>query len=254
MKILLTTMLVLFLAGSARADLAAVEKIYYDTITLPIMNRLDTCWKLGPARRDACYAGHKARGLRYQSREEYKAEAREMARMSAKLATGEWKIKTAATPAEFPLWNRYCGHVLTGIDWMKVAKLDDEGLPVLDAEGNPVMVNQRAPGRPVETFEECWEAVDKWNDYARQTYARYFSKSWIEKEDGSVYNPYEVPALPHLVTEHDMTRFNGRALYGRYAVQPDWAKQLGFTNPLYAQRMWSGAMPAIKRKLAGVSQ
>lgn len=259
MKKLFTAIVCCFAASVAFAaptldEMSPQAKVYYNTITWPIMKRLDACQ--GPSlqkqfRGDKakCYAVNVKWGLRYQSLDEFKAEAREMAYVSGKIAAGEWKIVTAETPEEYPLWGVRCGQVITGNDWVKVEKLDDEGLPVVDADGNPVMVNQRAPGRPVTTFEECWAAVEKWSSggNARQTYPQYFTKSWIRKEDGTAYDLQREPALPEV---EDPTL--KRNLLGRYAFQPGWAAKLGFVNPRFAQSMWQSAMPTIKSKLAAI--
>lgn len=248
MKRIILALVCVFAASVASAETTAQEKIYYDTITWPIMKKLDACSNASYVQRlfngdtAKCYARNVDFGLRYQSLAEFKAEAREMARVSANLATGKWKIETATTPEEFPLWATRCGHVITGNDWITVQQLDAQGLPVVDANGNPVMVKQRAPGRPVATFEECWAAVEKWSASARQTYAQYFTKSWIRKEDGTPYDLQRAPALPDAP----------RPLLGRYAFQPNWAKQLGFVGPTFAQQMWQSAMPTIKSKLAAV--
>lgn len=257
MKKLFTTLFCVFAVSVAIAaptwdEMSPQAKVYYNTITFPIMKRLDACQ--GPSlqkqfRGDKakCYAVNVEWGLRYQSLDEFKAEAREMAYVSGKLATGEWKIETAATPEEFPLWATRCGRVVTGNDWVKVQKVDDEGVPVMDADGNPVMENQRAPGRPVTTFEECWTAVEKWSSAgnSRKTYPQYFTKSWIKMDNGEAYDLQSAPALPNV---EDPTL--KRQLLGRYAFQPNWAAKLGFVNPLFAQQMWKNAMPTIKNKLA----
>lgn len=240
-------------AAPTMDEMTPQAKVYYNTITWPIMKRLDVCsdpsyvQRLFKGNTAKCYAKYVEHGLRYQSLAEFKAEARELAYVSGKLATGEWKIVTAETPQEYPHWATRCGHVVIGNDWMKVQKLDAEGLPVLDADGNPVMVNQRAPGRPVETFEECWAAVEKWSPSARQTYSQYFTKSWIKMDNGEAYDLQRAPALPEV---QDPT-FR-RQLLGRYAFQPNWAKQLGFVGPTFAQQMWQSAMSTIKSKLAAI--
>lgn len=153
------------------ADLATDKKIYHDTIIWPILKKVIPCQpnysglpsNPTQAQLDACWAlwGSTA-GVRYPTLDAFKQEADTSTTMHAKLARGAWKIVTATTPAEFPIWDQRCGVIKK---------------KVVDA------VTGVVTWVPVTTFEECAAVVNLWTN--AESKAAFLSRSYVADENGN---------------------------------------------------------------------
>ncbi len=163
MKKFIIALFIAVFAGSAFADFAADKKIYKDTVIWPILQNIILCRpgitgglpaNATQAQIDACWANMQGRGFRFPTLQSVKDESNRSSTMHAKLYRKTWKIMTAQTPEEFPIWKYRCG-VFDGTN------------------GNPV----------VTTFEECDAIVNKWPN--AESRASWLSRSYIVDENGN---------------------------------------------------------------------
>lgn len=162
MKKFIIALFIAVFAGSAFADFAADKKIYKDTVIGPIMYQVTLCRpgasglpnNATQAQIDACWTSMQGKGFRYPTQQSIKDETNRLSTMHANLYRGTWKIKTAQTPEEFPIWPYRCG-IFDGTN------------------GNPV----------VTTFEECDAVVSKWTN--EESKAAWLSRSYIVDENGN---------------------------------------------------------------------
>ncbi len=164
MKKIIFALLCAFFAQASFADqLATDKKIYRDTVIWPILQQIILCRpgvtgglpaNATQAQIDACWANMQGRGFRFPTLQAVKDESARSTTMHAQLARGVWKIKTAQTPEEFPIWKFRCG-VFDG------------------TKGNPV----------VTTFEQCEAVVNKWTN--ADSKAVWLSRSYVVDENGN---------------------------------------------------------------------
>lgn len=162
-KIIFALFFALF-AQSSFADLATDKKIYKDTVIWPILQQIILCRPgvtgglpadATQAKIDECWANMQGKGFRFPTLESIKFEADRSTTLHAKIARGTWKIKTAATPAEYPFWDNRCGAL------------------------------KRQDGTPIATtFEECDAWVSNWAN--QETKASFMSRSYIVDENGDI--------------------------------------------------------------------
>lgn len=152
------------LATPALADLATDKKIYKETVIWPILQQIILCRpgvtgglpaNATQAQIDQCWANMQGKGFRFPTLQSIKDESNRSTTMHALLARGVWKIKTAATPAEYPFWDNRCG--------------------------SRDMVTQIPMAT---TFEECAAKVASWSN--QESKAMYLSRSYIVDENGQV--------------------------------------------------------------------